>query len=367
MSSAENSRSEIRRQLALGFLLVLGVCLGGTAGYYVIGQQYIGKGAWTLADCLYMTFITISTVGFGETLPNLEATAFARTWTMVLILLGSGSLLFFASTVTAFIVEGDIQGAIRRRRMESEIDKLRNHIIVVGAGATGIHVIDELYHTKTDFVVIDINGDRLSRLEREKPGLKYVVGNATDDEVLERAGILRATALAATLPEDKDNVFVAITARALKRSLRIVSKVTEDSADMKLRRAGADSTVSPSSIGGMRIASELVRPSVVQFLDKMLRDREGALRVEELEVPEGSTLVGSRLADSTIRDHFRVLVLAARGADGNYTYNPGPDFVIEGAMTLVLLTQADDLVRLRRGVREGTIGARQDGGGRPPA
>lgn len=362
MSSAENSRREIRRQLALGLALVCSVCIMGTGGYFLLGQ-----GRWALNDCLYMTVITVSTVGFGETLPDLEVVEWARTWTMFLIIMGSGSLLFFASTVTAFIVEGDIQGVIRRRRMQAEIDKLRNHIIVVGAGATGIHVIEELYHTKTDFVVIDINADRMLRLEREKPGLRYVVGNATDDEVLEQAGILRATALAATLPEDKDNVFVAITARALKRSLRIVSKVTEDSADMKLRRAGADSTVSPSSIGGLRIASELVRPSVVQFLDKMLRDREGALRVEELEVPENSTLVGSRLADSTIRDHFRVLVLAARGADGTYTYNPGPDFVIEGEMTLVLLTQADDLARLRQGVRDGTIGARQPRSGRPPA
>ena len=306
-----------------------------------------------------MTVITVSTVGFGETLNEMADVTGARSWTMFLILMGSGSLVFFASTVTAFIVDGDIQGVIRRRRMQAEIDKLRGHIIVVGAGATGIHVIEELYETKADFVVIDVNGDRLTRLEREMPGLRYVVGNATDDEVLEQAGILRAVALATTLPEDKDNVFVAITARALKRSLRIVSKVTEDSADMKLRRAGADSTVSPSSIGGLRIASELVRPSVVQFLDNMLRDREGALRVEELEVPEQSTLVGARLADSTIRDHFRVLVLAARGSDGTYTYNPGPDFVIEAAMTLVLLTQADDLAKLRKGVLEGTIGRRQ--------
>ena len=303
-----------------------------------------------------MTVITLSTVGFAETLPNLGDVEGARVWTMALILCGSGSLLFFVSVFTAFIVEGDIQGAIRRRRMQNEIDTLKDHVIVVGAGATGIHVVEELYETKEAFLVIDVSEDRMRRLEREMPGLRYVIGNATNDEVLEEAGIVRARALATTLPEDKDNVFVAITARALNRNLRIVSKVTEDSADMKLKRAGADSTVSPSSIGGLRIASELVRPSVVRFLDTMIRDRSGALRVEEVQVPAQSTLVGARLSETNLRDRTRVLVLAARAADGAYTYNPGPDFLLEAGMTLIVLSQQDDIARLRKGVADGTIG-----------
>lgn len=351
MNAAGSSRKEITRQLIIAATLVGSVLVIGASGYHILGE-----GRWDWTSCLYMTVITLSTVGFGETLPGMNDVEGARVWTMLLILMGSGSLLFFVSVFTAFIVEGDIQGAIRRRRMSGEIDKLKNHIIVVGAGATGIHVIEELYETKSQFVVIDVDEGRLTRLEREMPGLRYVVGNATSDETLEEAGIVRARALATTLPEDKDNVFVAITARALNRDLRIVSKVTEDSADMKLKRAGADSTVSPSSIGGLRIASELVRPSVVRFLDTMLRNRHGALRVEEVEVPSTSTLAGARLAETTIRDQTRVLVLAARAEDGAYTYNPGPDFLLEAGMTLVVLSQADDVVRLRKGIADGTIG-----------
>ena len=331
--------------------MVASVLLIGAAGYYVLGE-----GSWDWSSCVYMTVITLSTVGFEETLPHLAEVEGARAWTMALILCGSGSLLFFVSVFTAFIVEGDIQGAIRRRRMQKEIDELKEHVIVVGAGATGIHVVEELYETKESFVIIDISDDRMRRLQREMPGLRYVIGNATNDEVLEEAGIVRARALATTLPEDKDNVFVAITARALNRKLRIVSKVTEDSADMKLKRAGADSTVSPSSIGGLRIASELVRPSVVRFLDTMLRDRTGALRVEEVEVPAKSSLAGARLSETNLRDRTRVLVLAARASDGAYTYNPGPDFLLEAGMTLVVLSQKDDLVRMRTGIADGTIG-----------
>jgi voltage-gated potassium channel len=181
----------------------------------------------------------------------------------------------------------------------------------------------------------------------------YVHGDATVDHVLEQAGIKRAKGLAATLPEDKDNVFVSITARALNPTLRIVAKMTEDSAETKLRRAGADSIVSPSLIGGLRLASELVRPSVVQFLDRM---RSHDLRVEELPIPQGSTLVGTPLRDTNVRHQSSVLVLAVHEPDGSYSYNPGPDFVLALGQTLVVLCRSHDLEPLRAGIADGTIG-----------
>jgi voltage-gated potassium channel len=348
----DDVRNEILQQLRFGALSLTAVVLVGTSGYH-----YIGSGAWSYSDCLYMTMITLSTVGFGEVLHGMQDIAAARIWTLVLIVLGSGSLVFFVSSLTAFIVEGDIQGVIRRRRMQKQIDALTGHIVVVGAGATGIHVIEELSATQTPFVVIDTSDERLHRAAEERvPGMLYVHGDATDDHVLEQAGIGRARGLAATLPDDKDNVFVSITARALNGNLRIVSKMTEDSAESKLKRAGANATVSPSQIGGMRMASELVRPSVVQFLDKMLRDKQQALRVEEVAIPETSSLVGARLRETTIRDHSKVLVLAVHHQDGTYTYNPGPDYAIERGATLVVLCQRDEVQLLRQGIADGTVG-----------
>lgn len=352
VSSHGDSRREIIRQLAFGAISLFAVVLIGAAGYRIIGQ-----GRWSYEDCVYMTFITVSTVGYGEVLSGMDKVGAARVWTLLLIVLGSGSLVFFVSTFTAFIVEGDIGGALRRRRMQRKIDTLKNHIVVVGVGATGIHIVEELHTIQTPFVAIDVNEERLRMLAEETiPGMLYVHGDATNDHVLEQAGINRARGLAAALSEDKDNVFVSITARALNPNLRIVAKMTEDSAETKLKRAGANSTVSPSQIGGMRMVSELVRPSVVQFLDKMLREHDQPLRVEEVSIPAGSTLIGARLRDTGIRNQTRVLVLAAHHADGTYTYNPGPDFIIESGVTLVVLCHTAEIETLRCGIANGTIG-----------
>ena len=240
--------------------------------------------------------------------------------------------------------------------MQNDIDQLKDHIIVVGAGATGIHVIAELYGTKVPFLAIDTNEERLRFVAHDvAPQMLFVHGDATLDNVLEQAGIARAKGLAATLPEDKDNVFVSITARALNPKLRIVAKMTADSAETKLKRAGANATVSPSQIGGMRLVSELVRPRVVQFLDTMLRDRSQALRVEELHVPENSVLAGAKLGATGIRDQPNLLVLAAHHADGSFTYNPGPDFIIEPGVTLVVLSPYESLLKLREGIADGSI------------
>lgn len=343
-----DARTDIARQLMMAGLLLLTVALVGASGYH-----FLGEGRWSWGDCFYMAIITLSTVGFGETLRGMQEVGLARVWTMLLILFGSGSLLFFVSTVTAFVVEGDIQGVVRRRRMQKKIDALRDHFIVVGVGATGIHVASELLASKVPFVVVETSEERIAAVAEQIPDMLWVRGDATLDNTLEQAGIVHAKGLAATLKEDKDNAFVTITARALNPRLRIVAKVTEDSAETKLKRAGADTIVSPSFIGGMRLASELVRPSVVQFLDRM---RSQDLRVEEVPIPEGSALIGAALRETTLRHQTNVLVLAVRETDGSYSYNPGPDFLLAATQTLVVLCRTSDLEQLRRGIADGSIG-----------
>ena len=333
-------RTELMRRLFMAGGLLAVVVLVGATGYHSLGE-----GRWGWVDCLYMTIITLSTVGFSETLPGMSEVEAARIWTLALIVLGSGILLFFASTLTAWLVEGDIQGAIRRRRMQKEIDALRDHLIVVGVGATGEYVVEELLASGAPFVAIDTDIERLRRVAEEASGrLLWLHGDATDDHILERAGINRARGIATTLREDKDNLFVSITARALNPDVRIVAKMVETSTGIKLKRAGADATVSPNRIGGLRMASELVRPNVVQFLDRM---REDDLHVEEVHVGQGSRLQGVKLRDARIRDHGNVLVLAVRGADGRYSYNPGPDHVIGAESTLVVLALSGALTKLR--------------------
>ena len=347
-----DSRQDIARQLLFAAVSLLFVEFFGALGYDVIGG-----GKWSYGDCLYMTLITLSTVGYGEVLIGMDQVPFARLWTVLLILLGSGSLVFFVSSLTAFIVDGDLRGVLRLKRMQKSIDALKDHIIVVGIGATGVHVATELHITKVPFVVIDSNDELLHTVARENlPGLLFVHGDATDDHILQQAGIDRAKGLAATLPDDKDNVFVTVTARALSAKLRIVAKMTADSAEPKLRRAGANGIVSPSLIGGMRLVSELVRPSVVQFLDIMLRDREKTLRVEEVAIPPESTLNGMRLGKTNVREQTRALVLAVHHPDGTYVYNPEATFVLGPGMKLVVLGEVSDIVKLRSGLDDGTIG-----------
>jgi voltage-gated potassium channel len=337
----------INRLVSAG--LVFGsVFLVGGLGYRIIGQ-----GRWDLSDCLYMAIVTLSTVGFAETLSGMDEVPGARVWTVALILLGSGTLLYFASTLTAFLVEGDLRGALRRQRMARILDKVHDHVIVVGLGATGNNVIRELRNTHTSYVAIERNVETAQRVATEAgPNFLFVVGDAADDHVLIEAGVERAKGLVAALSDDRDNLFVTITARALNDDLRIVARCVDIDNAQKLERAGADKVISPALIGGMRMASEMIRPTVVSFLDAMVRDKQPR-RIEEIGVPSTSAMVGRTLAEANLRQSSDALVMAIRSRDGEHVYNPGPDATIEADSTLILMVRTDELARLRRAVQRG--------------
>jgi voltage-gated potassium channel len=341
------------RRLAAAFGVLAFATVVGTFGYHQIGD-----GRWSLWECLYMTVVTVSSVGFAETLPGMRDVAGARAFTIGLIVLGSGTLLYFVSTLTAFIVEGDLVGALRRSRMQKKIDALSGHVVVCGVGSTGSHVLEEMILTGQSFVAVDQNAERLARVDADLPNteLLYVVGDATDDATLHLAGIERARGVIAALHDDTQNVFLTVTARALNSKARIVSKAVETTTTAKLLRAGADSVVSPNQIGALRLASEMIRPRVVEFLDLMMRDREQNLRIEEIPLPDDSKLIGAALKQTEIRKNTAVLVIAIRAPDGRYEYNPRPDAILEKGMTLIVLATTADVIRLRDGIADGSIG-----------
>lgn len=332
------------RRLYTAALALMTVALVGAGGYHVLGA-----GRWPFADCLYMSIITLSTVGFGELLPGMNATPWARPWTVLLILLGSGSLVYFASTFTALLVEGDLRGAIRRRRMGRSLEGLVDHVIVCGIGSTGIHVGDELKASHTPFVVVETDLERIERAGATLGAeLLYVLGDATDDHVLELAGIRRAKGLIAALHEDRDNLFVVITARSMSDRLRIVSKAVDQDNVAKLRRAGADAVVAPALLGGARLASEMVRPSVVQFLDRVMHGREEGLHIEEIPVTEDSPVAGRKLADAGLRESIGALVIGLRYLDGNNVFNPPATAVLHPGVVLIVLVRLSEVDALRR-------------------
>ncbi len=316
----------------------------GAAGYFVLGN-----GRWPFSECLYMTVITISTVGFTE-LAHMREVPGARPLTVVLILSGLGTIAYVQGNLTALLVEGVIGQALRRNRMRKAIEALKDHIVVAGSGSTGKHVIEELVVTKTPFVVIDKSKEHVDRLAQQlhaEDTLLYILGDATEDHVLIEAGVTRAKGVVAALTHDKDNLYVTLSARSLNATARIVAKVTEDEAAPKMLKAGATSVVSPTMIGGMRMASELIRPEVNEFLDQMRRDKDKNLRLEEVPIPKGSPFANHALREAPIRRETRVLVVAVRDKQREFVYNPEPEFVLEEGSTLIVLGDAEGVAKLR--------------------
>ncbi|MCB9601904.1 MAG: potassium channel protein [Sandaracinus sp.] len=340
MADAAEVRANVYGRLLSATFILVCVLAAGTTAYHEIGE-----GRWSLFDCLYMTVITLSTVGFGETLPGMHEIPEARIITMALIVVGSGTLLYFISGLTALLVEGDLQGMLRNRRMMKQIAGMEGHIVVCGAGTTGEHVLRELVDVRVPFVVIERSRARIEVLEEDLgTTIPFVEGDATDDHSLSAAGIERARGIIAALSDDKDNLFVTISARHLNRGARIVAKAVESSTVPKLRRAGADAVVSTNQIGGLRLVSEMVRPTAVEFLDKMLR-QDHKLRIEDAGIREGSPVVGRTLAEANLRKSG-ALVIAIRQPDGTYQYNPeGREKLVAGS-ALILLAHPEDMVRL---------------------
>jgi len=326
-----------RFRVIRAFVLLVFVAIAGTIGYNRLE-------GWDLLDGLYMTVITMTTIGYGETGPLSEN---GRVFTIVLGLVSVGIAGYAISTVAALLVEGDLNRIIRRHKMDKQIAKLNEHIILCGAGRVGTQIALEFYQTQTPFVLVDQDPEAIEEMLRVGH-IPYLQGNATKNETLRLAGIERAKGLVAALRDDKDNAFVVLSARSLNPNLRIAVRLNEEENIEKLRQVGADEIVLPDVIGGLRLASVMIRPSVVAFLDEMLRVTGQTLRMEEIRISDDSTLAGKTLVEADIARRTGLLVVAIKWGDGGYQFNPRGQTVLKSGDILIVIGTPEKLVALKR-------------------
>ena len=303
---------------------------GGTVGYHLIE-------GWTLLDSAYMTIITLSTVGFGELRP-LSPTG--KMFTSVLILFGVGTLAFTISRMTELLLERRL---FYRRRLRMDINRLDGHVIVCGYGRMGQAVCDQLRLKGQPFVVIERDTDICERAYEEEKIL-HILGDATDDTILERAGVERAIALASVLPGDAENLFVTLSSRKINPRLTIVARTSDTKNEAKMIAAGANRVLNPFNSGGRMMVRQLLQPTVTAFFDVLSDESSRDLSIEELELGGRSPLIGTPLADAPIRRDHDVIVIAIRRDSEGLIFNPPGDLAPHEGDVLILLGHAQDLV-----------------------
>jgi voltage-gated potassium channel len=321
----------IPKKLQHIFAVLLIIILIGTIGFKIIG----GKDK-SFLDALYMTAITLTTVGYGDVI-GLDDKPFGKLFTIVFVFVGAGTVAYLFTMFAALIIGGELRKALRRRTMEKRVAKMKNHYIVCGIGMVGLYVAHELFITKSPQVAVDIDELKQELLKYHELDIDFMVGDATENEVLWNAMIEHAKGLFATTNSDNDNIVITLTAKQMNPSLRIVCRCNDTKNIDKIRRAGADAVVALNYIGGIRMASEMIRPTVTSFIDKMLRDKEAPTRVEELTVPASSPYIGRPVGDIDFKGIGNILVISARTSDGEWIYNPYPGTVIEKDMSFIIL------------------------------
>ena len=329
----------IKRRLYFVLAAIFIVVMVGSTGYYIM---FGGKPKYM--DCLYMTVISITSVGYGEVL-DIVGNIPAQIFTMLLITFGMGVILYGIGTLTALIVEGELSGILRRNKMDKQIQKLNKHYIVCGGGETGRHVLGELVKNREHVVLIEHDEENIERAKARvmEENLLYIKGDASDDQNLLAAGIERAAGIIISLPSDKDTLYVTMSARMLNRKIRIISKLVDQELAFKLKTAGANNVVSPNYIGGLRMASEMIRPTVVDFLDSMLRSDRGNLRINQLVVTANSSNVGKSVMESGLKDKFGLLVLGAKLPAQEIEFNPNPSMMLKAGMALIVMGEVDNI------------------------
>ena len=308
------------------------IIVGGTGGYMAIE-------GWSFLDALYMTVITITTVGYAEV--HLLSTA-GRIFTMFLVIGGVGGALYALTAIIQYIVEGNIRMTWGRRRMEAKIEKLKGHFILCGYGRVGQRIARTFKEEGAPFVVIDSNPETIA--QAEQAGYLHVLGDATSDEVLRKAGIGHARGLVAAIGSDVDNTYIALSARQLRPDLFIEARTSSEEAEKKLKKAGADRIISPYSIGARRMAMLALRPAVVDFIDTVTYRRGRELQMENIAVADTSLLVGITVKETRQRTKAAILAISKKG--GKLIANPPEEETIEAGDALITIGTKEQLAAL---------------------
>ncbi|MFC1816295.1 potassium channel family protein [Thermodesulfobacteriota bacterium] len=324
------------RHIILSVLMALCIGIIGTSGYILIE-------GWGMLDAVYMTVITIATVGYGEVH---KLSRSGQMFSMVLIFIGVGFFLYVAGAVVQFMVEGRIRTILGRKRLDKKIDKLQDHYIVCGYGRIGMVLCKNLRTKPMDLIVIDSNP--LLEPVMAEDGLFYVMGDATDETSLLKAGIKRAKGLVAALGKDAENVFLVLTARQLNPDLFIMARASYRESKSKLKAAGADKVESPNEMGAMNMAQRIIRPTVTSFLDLAFTYKRKDIQMEEIPISAASKLANVSLQDSGIRQQFNLIIIAIKKPDGSMLFNPSFETVIHGGDTVIAVGEEDNLQRLEK-------------------
>lgn len=324
------------RRLRFSLIAVICVVIFGTVGYCLIE-------GWTLFDGLYMTVITLASVGFREVHDLSDQ---GRAFTIVLIVSGTGIIVYTIGSLAQFMVEGQFQSLLGRKLVEKEINNLKEHYIICGFGRIGALIARELRAKPIPFVVVEQNAILCEKLRND--GLLFVQGNATDDDTLIAAGIHRARGLITVVTSDTDNVYITLTARGLNQDLFILARAGEEGSEKKLQRAGASKVISPYTIGATRMAHAILRPSVMDFIEIATAGQNFELQLEEILVCASSSLVSQTLITSGIRKELGLIIVGIKKDDGQMLFNPAPATTIAGGDILIALGQQSAIQNLER-------------------
>lgn len=340
-------RSSAARMIrALG--LQVGVVTFGSLGYWV-GTAYEED----LLTCIYMSVVTLTTVGFGEVIP-IDGNPRLMVFTIVLIIIGMGSVTYFVSVLTSFVLDGELRQFLQRMKMQKQIDHLSDHYIVAGLGATGKYVLPDLHASNVKLVLIDHN-----RVELEERALElgadvlWLCGDATDDAVLARAGIARARGVVFSLGSDRDNLFAVVTARQMNPTIQIVTRGEDPRSERKFLAAGANSVVFTNVLGGYRMAAQVLQPYVADFLDLLRPLSAEARKVSGLGIPEGDHAIGQTLAQLALSKKFDVMVLAWKRPGEDFVLTPRADTPLVAGLDLVVLATDESLERATKYLKIG--------------
>ena len=324
------------RQLRTSLFIILGIVAFGTFGYFYVDQM-------PLFDSFYMTIITISTVGFSEIHPLSNE---GRVITMIIIIASISIGGYSLAVVVRVFIEGELKKSFERRKVEKQINDLKNHFIICGFGRIGRIICSELREEKIDFVVIEHDDSAVRDLESKK--YLFLQSDATSDEALIKAGIMTARGLVTAVRSDANNVFITLTAKGLRPDIFVLSRTSDVKNEDKLKRAGATRVVSPYYIGGRRMAQVLKRPTVVDFIDVATMGNKLGLIMEEVIVMPGASLVGKNLIESRLRQDFGVIIVAIKRPMEEMIFNPIPSETLKANDVLVVLGKHEDVTRMNQ-------------------